>query len=63
MSDNKKKVGSPDSKRVNTSESYEVAYWTKKWSISPQQLVGAVKGSGSTSVKEIEKYLKEKGKI
>jgi hypothetical protein len=29
MPDNKKKVGSPDSKRVNTSEPYEVAYWTK----------------------------------
>lgn len=63
MSDNKSKKGSPDNRRINTKQPYEVNYWTKKWRISPQQLVGAKTATGSSSVKKIKEYLKKNGKI
>lgn len=63
MPDNKAKRGSPDNKRINTKETYEVSYWTKKLDITPQQLVGAKTATGSTSVKKIQDYLKKKGAI
>ena len=34
--DNKSKKDYRDRTRINTSEHYEVEYWTKKWKISPQ---------------------------
>ena len=63
MSDNKTKKGNPDSSRINTNEVYEVSYWTEKWNISKRQLIAASAATGSTNVKKIEKYLKERGKI
>jgi len=63
MSDNKKITDIRDRSRINTNEPYEVEYWTKKWDISTQQLIGAKKATDSTSVKKIEKYLKDNGKI
>ncbi|MEL1244985.1 DUF3606 domain-containing protein [Flavobacterium sp. DGU11] len=59
MSDNKKKTGEPDRSLINTSEKYEMEYWTKKFSVSPQQLTGAVRAVGSNA-KDVEKYLKDK---
>lgn len=63
MSDDKSKKDYRDKSRINTSETYEVQYWTKKWDISHQQLVGAVKATESTSVKKVEEYLKKNNKI
>ena len=63
MSDNKSKKDYRDKSRINTSEPYEVQYWTKKWGISRQQLQGAVTATGSTSVKKVEEYLKKKGVV
>ena len=63
MSDNKTKKGSADRTRINKNESYEMAYWTRKWSISPQQLRGAIRATGSVNVKKLQEYLKKKGAI
>ncbi|MBL7819463.1 MAG: DUF3606 domain-containing protein [Saprospiraceae bacterium] len=63
MSDDKSKRGYQDRTRINTKEPYEVDYWTKKWNISSQQLNGAIKATDSTSVKKIEKYLRDNDKI
>lgn len=63
MADDKSKKDYRDRTKINTHESYEVSYWTKKWSISPQQLRGAVRATGSSSVKKIELYLRKNNKI
>lgn len=63
MSDNKTKKGVPDTKRINTGQSYEVTYWTQKWGISTRQLKAAIKATGSTSAGKVEQYLKRKGVI
>lgn len=42
---------------VETTDPQEVKYWTKKWNISSQQLVGAIKATGSNSVLVLEEYL------
>ena len=63
MSDSKEKTGYWDRTRINMNEAYEVQYWKDKWNISSQQLSGAIRAAGSASVKKIETYLKEKGKI
>lgn len=63
MSDNKNKKDYRDKSRINTHESYEVQYWTKKWDISAQQLTGAIRATDSTSVRKVEEYLKGKGAI
>jgi hypothetical protein len=42
---------------INTSNPEEVLYWTKRWNVSSQQLVGAVKATQSNSVVLIEEYL------
>lgn len=62
MADNKSKKDYRDRSKVNTSEPYEMQYWTKKWDISSQQLVGATRVVGS-GVKKIEKYLKDNNKL
>lgn len=59
MGDNKKKTGEPDRSLINTSEKYEMEYWTKKFGVSPQQLTGAVRAVGSNA-KDVGKYLKDK---
>lgn len=63
MADDKSKKDYRDRSRINTNEKYEVEYWTGKWNISPQQLTGAVRDTGSTSVKEIEAYLRKNKRI
>lgn len=62
MSDNKNLKDYRDRSRINTSETYEVSYWTRKWEITPKQLVDAIKHVGSTSVQKVEEYLKRKTK-
>ena len=56
--DNSKKRGSPDSDRIST-QPHEIEYWKNKWHISWQQLAWAKKATWSTSVKKVEKYLKD----
>lgn len=54
--DNTKKTGNPDSKTINLSEDYEVAYWTKTLGVSKQQLTDAVSAVGK-SAEAVRKYL------
>jgi hypothetical protein len=58
MSDNKNNTGSADRSKVNTTEPYEVAYWTKKFGVSAEELKAASKAVGS-GAKAIEEYLKK----
>ncbi len=58
MADDKTKTGSPDSDLINTSENYEVEYWSKKFGVSPEELKGAVKAVGN-SVAAVKMYLKK----
>jgi hypothetical protein len=54
--DNKTKTGSPDTKLINTSENYEVEYWSKEFGVSAEQLRAAVKAVGN-SVAAVKKHL------
>jgi len=47
-----------DRARVNTHEKYEVAYWTKKWGISEEQLKAAAQAAGPMSA-DIEAHLRK----
>jgi len=58
MADNKKKRGGADRLLIALSESYEVAYWSKKFKITPAKLKTTVKKVGH-SAKKVEAYLKE----
>lgn len=45
---------------IDTNDKEQVKYWTTKFNVSSQQLVGAVKATGSNSVATIEEYLFER---
>ena len=59
MADDKTKQGPQDRSKVNTSEDYEVRYWTGKFGVSANEMKAAVKkiGSGAAAV---EKELKSR---
>ena len=57
MADNKKKRGGADRGLIALSEPYEVAYWSKKFKITPAKLKAAVK-KGGHSAKKVEAYIK-----
>ena len=42
MADDLQKRGPIDRSRVNVSEPWEIEWWSKKWSISPERLRAAV---------------------
>ncbi|WP_342713318.1 DUF3606 domain-containing protein [Bradyrhizobium sp. B124] len=58
MADNKKKRGAQDRALIALSESYEVAYWSKKFKVTPAKLKAAVKKVGH-SAKKVEAHFKE----
>ena len=58
MADDKKKRGGADRALIALGESYEVAYWSKKFKITPAKLKATVKKVGR-SAKKVEAYLKE----
>ena len=60
MPDNKTKTDFRDRTRINMNEPYEVAYWKKRFGVSGQQLAGAIRAVGSTSVAKVAAYLKGK---
>jgi uncharacterized protein DUF3606 len=62
MADDKSKTDYHDRTRINMTEPYEVAYWKKRFDVTGQALAGAVRATGSSSVKKVEKYLKDKDK-
>jgi len=59
MADNKKKRGGNDRALIALSETYEVAYWSKKLKITPAQLKSAVKKVGH-SARKVEAYIAER---
>jgi hypothetical protein len=58
MADNKKKRGGADRALIALGEAYEVAYWSKKFKITPAKLKATVKKVGH-SAKKVEAYLTE----
>jgi hypothetical protein len=56
MADNKKKRGGADRALIAVSEAYEVAYWSKKFKVTPAKLKYAVKKVGH-SAKKVEAYI------
>jgi hypothetical protein len=54
--DDKTKTKPQDSSRINMSEDYEVAYWTKKFGCTKQQLQAAVDKAG-VSAAAVEREL------
>jgi len=44
--------------RISTSEDYEVRYWSEKFGVSKEDLIDAVRTSGSNSPEKVEAYLK-----
>ncbi len=57
MPDNTNQRNSPDSKRINVNEDYELRYWSEKFSVSNEKLKSAVEKVG-TSAEKVEEYLK-----
>lgn len=57
MADDKKKRGGMDRALIALSESYEVAYWSKKFKITPAKLKAAV-GKVGHSAKKVEAYIR-----
>lgn len=56
MADNLQKAGPQDRSRINTSERWEVDYWTKELNVSSDELERAVKAVGP-SVNAVRAYL------
>lgn len=58
MSDDRKKKDAQDRSRISTSEDYEVRYWSKKFGVSPDELLAAVKKVGNSAA-AVEKELRK----
>ncbi len=56
MADDKKKRGGADRASIALGEAYEVAYWSKKFKVTPAKLKYAVKKVGR-SAKKVEAYI------
>jgi hypothetical protein len=56
MADDKKKRGGADRALIALGEAYEVAYWSKKFKVTPAKLKYAVKKVGH-SAKKVEAYI------
>jgi hypothetical protein len=58
MVDNKKKRGGADRALIALGERYEVAYWSKKFKVTPAKLKYAV-GKVGHSARKVEAYIQE----
>ncbi len=56
MGDNLNIRGPQDAAKINIHEPWEVEYWTKKWGITKQQLIDAVRAVG-VQTKDVARYL------
>jgi len=56
MAENPQNRGPQDASRVNVSEPWEVAYWTRKFDCTKDELVTAVQEVGTSAV-AVEKHL------
>jgi hypothetical protein len=57
MADDKTLRAPQDSARIAMGEDYEVAYWTRKFGVSPERLQQAVDAVGN-GAEAVEQYLK-----
>lgn len=57
MSDNTSLRGPQDSSRIAMGEDYEVAYWTKKFVVTREELQQAVDAVGNSAT-AVEEYLR-----
>jgi len=58
MTDDRAMKGPQDSSRVNVNEDYELAYWTRRFGVSAEELKRAVHTVG-VSVTALENYFKK----
>lgn len=56
MADDKTRRGGADRKLIALTEAYEVAYWSKKFKVTPAKLKAAVAAAGHSS-RKVEAYL------
>lgn len=56
MADNKDLRGSPDNKRINVHEPYELRDWAQRYGVTQQQIINAVKAVGDSAAK-VKQYL------
>ncbi|HET6510852.1 MAG TPA: DUF3606 domain-containing protein, partial [Candidatus Kapabacteria bacterium] len=49
MADDKKKTGSPDNKRINVNEPYELRDWSKRLGVSQEKLRETVQRVGTSA--------------
>jgi hypothetical protein len=56
MSDDRNLRGPQDRSRINTSEDYEVRYWTQELNVSEEELRRAVQSVGA-SAEKVRKHL------
>jgi len=56
MIDDQTRVGHQDNGLIDTSENYEIEYWSTKFNVSVEVLKTAVKAVGN-SVEAVKKYL------
>mgnify|MGYP003619412218 FL=1 len=56
MADDLKNRGPQDRARVNTTEQWELSYWTKQFGVTEQQLKDAVRAVGPMVV-DVQKHL------
>ena len=56
MADDKSKTGPADASRISLQQAHEVAYWTRKFGCTEEQLAAAVKAVGNSAA-AVEKYL------
>ena len=54
--DDKGKPGGQDRTRININEDYEVRDWARKFGVTPEQLIAAVKKVGSQAA-DVQKLL------
>ena len=56
MPDNLNLHGSPDNKRININEPYELRDWAKHFNVTQQQIIDAVNAVGDSAAK-VKQYL------
>jgi hypothetical protein len=59
MADDLKNKGPQDAARINTTEKWEIAYWTKALGCTYDELIAAVKAVGN-SVEAVREFMKKK---
>ena len=59
MADNLKNNGEPDRSLISLKESWEVAYWTKRFNVTEAKLRKAINQAGSHSAAKVEQVLKK----